>query len=256
MPGTDGPVETGSQPPGVAERRSPERLRMEQNQRIHLDWLSSLDYRVNNEQLKPDERLTPEQRNKIIAFALLRRERRLKSEQGKTEEERKKYELDPMTGLNRQEHLRPEIERRIAERESFAILFTDLDHFGDINKEYGQPAGDEVIAEAALRLQDGLRGDVNDERGEDKAYRNGGDETAIILPSVTSQEQLSKIAERTRIAMESAPFHIPLKDKEITLTVSIGGIIWNGNEDMEHFMVRAGDALQQAKTERNVVTIQ
>jgi len=256
MVNADGLVETASQPPEVAERRGQGRLKMEQSQRIHLDWLSSLDFRVNNKKLTPEERLTPEQRNKIIAFALLRRERRLESEQGKTEEERKKNELDPMTGLNRQEHLRPEIEKKIAEGKPFAILFTDLDHFGDVNKTYGQPSGDEVIAEAALRLQEGLRGESYDDRGEDKAYRNGGDETAIILPGVASQEQLLKIAERTRIEMESAPFHIPLKDKEITLTVSVGGIIWSGNEDMEHFMVRAGDALVQAKKDRNVVAIQ
>ena len=224
-----------------AERRSPERLKMEQNLRAHEDWLSSLDSRVES------GKLTPEDRNRFIALAFIRREKKLEREQ-------KKNELDSMTGLYRQEHLRKTLESRIKQGKPFALLFTDLDKFGAINKDYGQSAGDEIIMQAALRITEQLRESNGEDREEDMPFRNGGDETAIILPGIDTAEKLEIVAEKIRDSMESAPFHIPFTNTQIPLTVSIGGIIWNG-ENMEEFMDKASQSLKEAKTQRNVVAI-
>ncbi|MDO8621297.1 MAG: GGDEF domain-containing protein [Candidatus Levybacteria bacterium] len=221
----------------TVERRSPERLRRELYLRTQQDWLSSLDTRAENGTIGKEEK------NRIIALAFLKRERKI-------EEANKKNALDGLTGLYRQEHLRPEIEKRIKLGQPFALLFTDLDHFREINKEYGQPAGDEVIVQAALRITEQLRGGYEDAKSEDIPFRNGGDETAIILPGIDSIESLRLVADKIRVSMESAPFHIPFSSKQIPLTVSIGGSIWKG-ETMEELLDKAGQQLIEAKKGRN-----
>lgn len=225
----------------AVERRNPERLRKELYLRTQRDWLSSLDTRVENGTISKEEK------NRIIALAFLKRERKI-------EEANKKNALDGLTGLYRQEHLRPEIEKRIKLGQPFALLLTDFDHFGKINKEYGQPAGDEVIVQAALRITEQLRGGYEDARGEDVPFRNGGDEAAIILPGIDSIESLRLVAEKIRVSMESALFHIPFSDKQIPLTVSIGGSIWEG-ETMEKLLYKAGQQLIEAKKGRNITHV-
>lgn len=222
------------------ERRSPERLRMEQSLRAHEAWLESLDVRVQN------GILTEKEKRRLIALALLRKEQRTKREQ-------KKNEIEPMTELYRQEHLRSTLEEKIAQGKPFGLLFTDLDGFGEINKLYGQPAGDEVIIQAALRITEKLRG--GNGRSEDIPFRNGGDEVAIILPGVDNLENLKLIAERIRISMESAPFHIPFSYKQVPLTVSVGGVIWNGGTTTNELLHKVGQQLVEAKKERNTTQI-
>ncbi len=221
-----------------AERRSPERLKMEQKLRTHEDWLESLDARVKS------GILTEKDRNRLIALAFLRKNRR-------AEREQKKNELDPMTELYRQEHLRPALEKKIAQGKPFALLFTDLDKFREINKQYGQPAGDEVIIQTALRIIEQLRGETEEGRDEDMPFRNGGDETAIILPGIDTMEKLKLVAEKIRKSMESAPFRIPFQDKQISLTVSVGGAIWNG-ETMDELLNKTAQHLIAAKKNGNV----
>lgn len=223
------------------ERRRPERLRMEQSLRTHEEWLQSLDSRVKNGMLSEHDR------NRLIALALVKKERRIEKEQ-------KKGEIDIMTGLYRQDRLRPALESIISKGKPFALLFTDLDRFGQINKDYGQAAGDEVIIQAALRITEQLRGDTEGEREEDMPFRNGGDETAIILPGIDSLEKLQVIADKIRTSMEGAPFQIPFSKIELPLTVSIGGTIWNG-ENIEEFMNKASQHLVTAKKDRNAVNI-
>ena len=235
-------AETGTTVPGTQERRSPDRLKMEQDLRVWEGWLKSLDSRVRS------QLMTEEERNRLIALALVTKDRR-------KEEEQKKNERDPMTGLYRQEHFRPMLKEMIRAGKPFAVLFTDLDRFGEINKQYGQPAGDEVIIQTAIRITEQLREEgESGQREPDLPFRIGGDETAIILPGIDSSENLQKVAEKIRTSMQSAPFYIPLSDAQINLTVSIGGAIWNG-ENKEQFMSEVGRYLVDAKKQRDTMVI-
>ncbi|WP_232822486.1 GGDEF domain-containing protein [Thermus sediminis] len=68
------------------------------------------------------------------------------------------------------------MEARLAQGLDPTLVFVDLDGFGDLNKRFGHPFGDQVLKALAERLKafaQGLGGE---------AYRYGGDEFALLFP--------------------------------------------------------------------------
>jgi diguanylate cyclase (GGDEF)-like protein len=228
------------------EKRSPQRLEDDKRLRIHEAWLESLDSRVESGLLSPKDR------RRRIALASLRKEKW-------TQRERDRNLIDPMSGLYRQEHLRPRLEELIGRAEPFGILFTDLDHFSEINEKYGHPAGDEIIAQAGFRIREGLR-EQTEGREEDPAftgdpYRNGGDEAAILLPGVSNKEDLRKVADRVRSAIMDAPFTVPIINEHVAISVSIGGLVWDGSQTKDEFLKAVDNYLYLAKETRGSVAL-
>ena len=84
---------------------------------------------------------------------------------------------DPLTGLpNRlvlDDRLRYAIATSRRQKQRFALMFLDLDHFKSINDTYGHLAGDAVLRSVAGRLQYVLR-------DSDTVARIGGDEFIIV----------------------------------------------------------------------------
>ena len=103
-------------------------------------------------------------------------------------EARQLAETDALTSLFNQryfhEMLRREVQRAHRYGRSLALVVFDLDDFKSINDRLGHLAGDGVIAHAAERLTEAVR-------GVDIACRIGGDEFAVILPesSVADADQ-------------------------------------------------------------------
>ncbi len=109
---------------------------------------------------------------------------------------------DPLTGLkNRRrfdEDLRAAMARARRERTSGAMLMLDLDHFKQVNDEYGHPAGDRLIVEIA----DVLRRRT---RESDSLGRLGGDEFAVVLPRCSREEALLTAEAIVRAIREHEP---------------------------------------------------
>ncbi len=80
------------------------------------------------------------------------------------------YELDKKIGDRRD----PKIEREVA------MLFIDLDDFGQLNKKYGDDVGDEALRLVGQTIRQNIRCD-------DIAIRKGGDEFVIILIGATDE---------------------------------------------------------------------
>ena len=70
-----------------------------------------------------------------------------------------------------------------------AILFLDLDHFKLVNDSLGHHIGDELLAAAAPRLKQAVR-------GSDTVARFGGDEFGILLEDIAAERDAIEIAER------------------------------------------------------------
>jgi diguanylate cyclase (GGDEF)-like protein len=118
---------------------------------------------------------------------------------------------DELTGLAnvRAFHtiLEREIERSRRFRSPLALVMLDLDHFKQINDEYGHQQGDEVLSTVADVLRDFSR-DI------DAPARYGGEELAVVLPQ-TDSEGAEQLAERMREAVER--LEVPRVDGEGSL---------------------------------------
>ena len=105
---------------------------------------------------------------------------------------------DPLTGLlNRrgfQEAFDVEIERARRTEQALSVIVGDLDHFKNVNDEFGHPAGDDVLRAVADALHEG-------KRSWDAAARVGGEEFAILAPD-TDEHGAYILAERVRGAIE------------------------------------------------------
>ncbi|WP_205743367.1 diguanylate cyclase [Geobacter sp. FeAm09] len=86
---------------------------------------------------------------------------------------------DAMTGLFNhtatKKHLDRAIEEALSRQETLCFAMIDLDHFKEINDQYGRAAGDRVLMALARLLRQRLR-------TCDVVGRTGGEEFAVILP--------------------------------------------------------------------------
>ena len=95
------------------------------------------------------------------------------------------------------EQLRLEIERANRFGRALGVLALDLDHFKNVNDQYGHRAGDTVLIEMAGRLRRAVR-------EVDLSFRRGGEEFVILLPETDIPGSLTA-ARRIGEAIRGAP---------------------------------------------------
>jgi len=118
-----------------------------------------------------------------------------------------------------------------------ALLF-DIDHFKQINDEYGHDAGDKIII-AIAQLG------IETMRSRDVLARLGGEEFAAVLPD-SSLEEAKAIAERLREKVES--FQLEYDGSVLKVTVSVGVANISQVSDGFDSMLNASDeAMYEAK---------
>jgi diguanylate cyclase (GGDEF)-like protein/PAS domain S-box-containing protein/putative nucleotidyltransferase with HDIG domain len=117
------------------------------------------------------------------------------------EQTRKMSVTDELTGLyNRRyffEMLDVEVNRSERTKRPFSAVMLDLDGFKEYNDKYGHSNGDAVLEAFSRTLKASVR-------KSDLAFRYGGDEFAIILPSADA-ERAKKIVQRARAHWEKVP---------------------------------------------------
>ncbi len=123
---------------------------------------------------------------------------------------------DSLTGLwNRESLLNllfPETDRVQRMRTPLTLLLLDLDHFAQINAEFGYETGDKILQELANRFRRFLR-------SYDLIGRCGEDEFLIALPGCTA-DQAAMMALRLKQTVLQKPFAAG-RDM-VTLTASMG----------------------------------
>lgn len=152
------------------------------------------------------------------------------------------------------ERLKEELSRAQRAHTTMACVLLDLDHFKTINDTYGHLVGDMALRGAAQRINLQIR-------GSDAAARFGGDEFVVLARDI-SQEQVSALAERMRVAVCESPLQLP-DGSQHRLTVSIGvalmqkiGAKADINLAAEHLLAEADAALYRAKEQgRNKVEV-
>ena len=149
---------------------------------------------------------------------------------------------DMLTGLpNRRvfsEQLGLEIRKVLSGREKLAVLYIDLDHFKEVNDALGHPMGDQLLVQAARRLQGCLR-------GTDLLSRQGGDEFIVLLPLQGDISRVQDVAERILVAFDQ-PFE--LAPDTVYVSASIGiALCPDDDSTPEELLKDADQALYAAK---------
>jgi diguanylate cyclase (GGDEF)-like protein len=108
---------------------------------------------------------------------------------------------DPLTGLANRTLFLEEAEQAIARLipgEMLAVMLVDLDDFKDVNDTLGHHFGDRLLAEVAGRLSEAVGPQA-------LVARLGGDEFSVLVPSITSANQL-ELAQSAVHACLASPF--------------------------------------------------
>ncbi|WP_459176207.1 diguanylate cyclase [Ewingella americana] len=148
---------------------------------------------------------------------------------------------DGLTGLYNRRHWESLLDNEIESHRRYhyktTLVLIDIDHFKDINDNYGHNVGDQAIILLAQELQQTMR-------TADIIGRYGGDEFAAILPHSTA-EQAQKAMERLQSRLDNSLFpHYP----ELRVHISAG--IAECREDQEsaaQWLNAADTALYKAK---------
>ena len=129
---------------------------------------------------------------------------------------------DSLTGAKNRISLFQDIDRKIEQKQTFVLLFLDLDKFKGVNDQYGHLAGDNYLCSFTNRMQEILANRQAD------FYRVAGDEFICIIPSEQEEEILEKL-EMERWECFEVPFlgvsygsaHYPEDSKSLYGLISI-----------------------------------
>ncbi|MCJ2164810.1 MULTISPECIES: diguanylate cyclase [unclassified Pseudodesulfovibrio] len=158
---------------------------------------------------------------------------------------------DPLTGASNRrqfmERLTEEFDRCKRYNTSLVLLSLDIDHFKNINDNFGHPSGDDVLKELVVLSKTTLR-------TTDLFGRVGGEEflAALTQTSITAGVNT---AERLRKLIEESP--VETHGHAISYTISIGVTeIHPDDNSIEDILKRADEALYEAKHKgRNRVVV-
>ncbi|MGC9455913.1 MAG: diguanylate cyclase [Halothiobacillaceae bacterium] len=131
-----------------------------------------------------------------------------------------------------------EIEFARRSGKSFAVMLLDIDHFKQINDEYGHNAGDRVLQQVSSLILGNLR-------NGDFVFRYGGEEFLVLLVESTAESAL-RVAEKLRRLVEAESF-ILADDTALGVTLSAGIAMHDGHPDYQRLIDQADRALYQAK---------
>jgi diguanylate cyclase (GGDEF)-like protein/PAS domain S-box-containing protein len=149
---------------------------------------------------------------------------------------------DPLTGLPNRLMLTDRLEQALARvrRNSrmFAVLFVDLDRFKAVNDTLGHTLGDQLLVEAAGRIQAAVR-------ETDTVARLGGDEFVVLCEGIEGVHHATDLAERIIATVQTA---FRFGDDEAHVSASIGiALSADGTETAEAVLANADIAMYRAK---------
>ncbi|MDG9718783.1 bifunctional diguanylate cyclase/phosphodiesterase [Streptomyces sp. DH24] len=137
-------------------------------------------------------------------------------------------EHDPLTDLPNRTLFTKRVQQALSGRRAgdrgaalrgTAVLFIDLDGFKAVNDTIGHQAGDELLVQAARRLQEAVR------RG-DTASRLGGDEFAALIVGDGARDRTARerhileLADRLRLTL-SQPYVIDGNDVRVNASIGV-----------------------------------
>lgn len=121
-----------------------------------------------------------------------------------------------------------------------ALGFIDLDHFKQVNDNFGHKTGDHMLKEVAHRLQTALR-------GTDTLSRWGGDEFVVLCPELTNLKDAIDITRKLSLLAHE---NITIDNTNFPFTFSAGFAVYPDDaENGEMLLAQADRAMFYAKAQ-------
>jgi diguanylate cyclase (GGDEF)-like protein len=150
---------------------------------------------------------------------------------------------DILTGLPNRALLNTRLKQLLAQAErdqhDVAVLFIDFDHFKRINDTLGHDAGDQLLREAAQRLQVSVR-------EADTVARLGGDEFLIVVPGLEPAHSTHHVMELLARVQQIFSQSFVLVGQELTVTVSIGVALYPDDATDPGGLIKQADTAMYA----------
>ena len=156
--------------------------------------------------------------------------------------------IDPLTNVMNRRSIANQLEQLHQQRKAlYSVVLLDLDHFKNINDQFGHSMGDQVLVNVAKCLANNLR-------DRDMIGRFGGEEFILLLPNTTT-EQAQHVAERCRIALTELNF-VYEQQQPFSISASFGISSSQNASEPQQIIRQADQALYAVKTAgRNQVQI-
>lgn len=150
---------------------------------------------------------------------------------------------DALTQLYNRRYLMATLEKELqrAERKgsSLSLVMIDIDHFKQINDQYGHQGGDQALAALAQVSRTGLR-------SYDFVSRYGGEEFVLTLPETIHEDALA-IAERLRAKIQRHNYSGILKKLATTASMGVSTYPAESVSSVADLIRAADDAMYRAK---------
>jgi diguanylate cyclase (GGDEF)-like protein/PAS domain S-box-containing protein len=186
---------------------------------------------------EPDERLL--RCITVIGSLLGQFRQRLEAEERRVKHEQRLAflaQFDPLTGLPNRALLADRFSQMIVQAKRhgslLGVLFIDLDHFKHVNDTLGHAGGDELLKEAARRLQASVR-------PGDTVARISGDEFAVLLGDLARAEDAALVAQKI---LDRLAEPVEIAGKEIFVSASVGIAAFPADGAEAESLLRAADA--------------
>jgi diguanylate cyclase (GGDEF)-like protein/PAS domain S-box-containing protein len=183
------------------------------------------------------------EKNIVAAIEVFTDERFQKQIYNENVELKDKLRIDPLTKLANRHYFDFQIAKRMEEakvfKNTFGILIADIDHFKSVNDTHGHLVGDEILKVVANSLASNVE-------KTDTISRWGGEEFIAIV-EVANVKELEKIAERLRKVVMTSSYQMD-SGKILTVTISIGGTLYEQEDGLKELIERADQNMYFAKT--------
>lgn len=151
--------------------------------------------------------------------------------------------LDPLTGAGNRRAGMEQLQRALDAQQRYetvtGVVMLDIDHFKQINDQFGHETGDDVLRMAAETLAGSLR-------STDFLARWGGEEFLAILPHTTEALLPRVVGRLLRLVHRSGVDH---PEGRIRVTVSAGVTALQAGDTVHELVDRADRLLYLAKQE-------
>jgi diguanylate cyclase (GGDEF)-like protein len=150
---------------------------------------------------------------------------------------------DPLTKLPNRLLFTDRVEQAIVKSKRndnflISVLFLDLDHFKQVNDNYGHHVGDQLLIKISSRIKSCIR-------ESDTLCRLGGDEFAILLENIFTEADVVKVAQNIIGAVQQK---VTTDNAYINTSISIGATLFaQGEIAAKELLIQADEAMYRAK---------